>query len=79
MSCELLITSGTRERERGGGEAVEREIKMMMAPQIVGVLLKKPGQQSHPRFPPLDPQETKIRGELRVLCTGVHKDMYVYI
>lgn len=35
----------------------------MMAPQVVGVLLKKPGQQSHPRFPPLDPQETKIRGE----------------
>ncbi|KAG7209822.1 hypothetical protein KM043_011432 [Ampulex compressa] len=38
----------------------------MMAPQIVGVLLKKPGQQNHPRFPPLDPQETKIRGELYV-------------
>ncbi|EZA61514.1 hypothetical protein X777_07847, partial [Ooceraea biroi] len=29
------------------------------------VLLKKPGQQTHPRLPPLDPQETKIRGELR--------------
>ncbi|XP_053997407.1 uncharacterized protein LOC128886495 [Hylaeus anthracinus] len=39
---------------------------MMMAPQVVGVLLKKPGQQGHPRFPPLDPQETKIRGELYV-------------
>ncbi|XP_006564958.2 uncharacterized protein LOC100578813 [Apis mellifera] len=43
---------------------------MMMAPQIVGVLLKKPGQQSHPRFPPLDPQETKIRGELYVEDLG---------
>lgn len=42
----------------------------MMAPQIVGVLLKKPGQQSHPRFPPLDPQETKIRGELYVEDLG---------
>ncbi|XP_058797265.1 uncharacterized protein LOC131667686 [Phymastichus coffea] len=42
---------------------------MMMAPQVVGVLLKKPGQQpqtSHPRIPPIDPQETKIRGELYV-------------
>ncbi|XP_031787225.1 uncharacterized protein LOC100678782 [Nasonia vitripennis] len=44
---------------------------MMMAPQVVGVLLKKPGQQQpsaglHPRIPPLDPQETKIRGELYV-------------
>jgi hypothetical protein len=39
---------------------------MMMAPQVVGVLLKKPGQQQSvthlPRIPPLDPQETKIRG-----------------
>ena len=43
---------------------------MMMAPQVVGVLLKKPGQQSHPRFPPLDPQETKIRGELYVEDLG---------
>ncbi|KAK2577193.1 hypothetical protein KPH14_003344 [Odynerus spinipes] len=38
----------------------------MMAPQVVGVLLKKPGQQNHPRIPPLDRQETKIRGELYV-------------
>ncbi|XP_017875537.1 uncharacterized protein LOC108622272 [Ceratina calcarata] len=43
---------------------------MMMAPQVVGVLLKKPGQQSHPRFQPLDPQETKIRGELYVEDLG---------
>ncbi|XP_076635468.1 uncharacterized protein LOC143348751 isoform X2 [Colletes latitarsis] len=43
---------------------------MMMAPQVVGVLLKKPGQQDHPRFPPLDPQETKIRGELYVEDLG---------
>ncbi|XP_078034960.1 uncharacterized protein LOC144468995 [Augochlora pura] len=43
---------------------------MMMAPQVVGVLLKKPGQQSQPRFPPLDPQETKIRGELYVEDLG---------
>lgn len=41
-----------------------------MAPQVVGVLLKKPGQQGHPRFPPLDPQETKIRGELYVEDLG---------
>lgn len=46
-----------RRRDRGF-------VRMMMAPQVVGVLLKKPGQQSHPRFPPLDSQETKIRGEL---------------
>ncbi|XP_012274143.1 uncharacterized protein LOC105696324 [Orussus abietinus] len=39
---------------------------MMMAPQVVGVLLKKPGQQAHPRVGSLDPQETKIRGELYV-------------
>ncbi|XP_047356973.1 uncharacterized protein DDB_G0287625-like isoform X1 [Vespa velutina] len=39
---------------------------MMMAPQVVGVLLKKPGQQNHPRITPLDRQETKIRGELYV-------------
>ncbi|CAL7933294.1 unnamed protein product [Xylocopa violacea] len=43
---------------------------MMAPPQVVGVLLKKPGQQSHPRFPPLDPQETKIRGELYVEDLG---------
>ena len=43
---------------------------MMMAPQVVGVLLKKPGQQNHPRFPPLNPQETKIRGELHVEDLG---------
>jgi len=36
---------------------------MMPPPQVVGVLLKKPGQQTHPRLPPLDPQETKIKGE----------------
>lgn len=36
---------------------------MMPPPQVVGVLLKKPGQQTHPRLPPLDQQETKIRGE----------------
>lgn len=53
---------------------------MMMAPKVVGVLLKKPGQKlkaqqqkqqkadapagsQHPGIPPLDPQETKIRGE----------------
>jgi len=35
----------------------------MPPPQVVGVLLKKPGQQTHPRLPPLDPQETKIRGK----------------
>lgn len=28
--------------------------------------MKKPGQQTHPRLPPLDPQETKIKGELYV-------------
>ncbi|TGZ48549.1 uncharacterized protein [Temnothorax longispinosus] len=39
---------------------------MMPPPQVVGVLLKKPGQQTHPRLPPLDPQETKIKGELYV-------------
>lgn len=39
---------------------------MMPPPQVVGVLLKKPGQQTHSRLPPLDPQETKIRGELYV-------------
>ena len=44
------------------GERNRGFVKMMMAPQVVGVLLKKPGQQNHPRFPPLDPQETKIRG-----------------
>lgn len=38
----------------------------MPPPQVVGVLLKKPGQQTHPRLPPLDPQETKIKGELYV-------------
>ncbi|XP_024939020.1 uncharacterized protein LOC107266000 [Cephus cinctus] len=43
---------------------------MMMAPQVVGVLLKKPGQQRHPHVPPLDPQETKIRGELYVEDLG---------
>ncbi|XP_076763575.1 uncharacterized protein LOC143430977 [Xylocopa sonorina] len=43
---------------------------MMAPPQVVGVLLKKPGQLSHPRFPPLDPQETKIRGELYVEDLG---------
>ncbi|XP_066597602.1 uncharacterized protein [Prorops nasuta] len=43
---------------------------MMMAPQVVGVLLKKPGQQNHPRIPPLDPQEIKIRGELYVEDLG---------
>lgn len=36
---------------------------MMPPPQVVGVLLKKPGQQSNPRLPPLDPQETKIKGK----------------
>lgn len=36
---------------------------MMPPPQVVGVLLKKPGQQTHPRLPPLDPQETKIKGK----------------
>ncbi|XP_043280726.1 uncharacterized protein DDB_G0287625-like [Venturia canescens] len=39
---------------------------MMAPPQVVGVLLKKPGQHNNPRAPPLDPQETKIRGELYV-------------
>ncbi|XP_072760460.1 uncharacterized protein [Anoplolepis gracilipes] len=39
---------------------------MMPPPQVVGVLLKKPGQQTHPRLPPLDQQETKIKGELYV-------------
>lgn len=43
-----------------------------MAPQIVGVLLKKPGQQTHPRLPPLDPQETKIKGE-RVFAESCKK------
>ncbi|XP_011297425.1 uncharacterized protein [Fopius arisanus] len=43
---------------------------MMMAPQVVGVLLKKPGQQNHPRVRPMDPQETKIRGELYVEDLG---------
>lgn len=54
---ELML----RERE----DALGKEARMMMAPQIVGVLLKKPGQQTHPRLPPLDPQETKIKGEFR--------------
>lgn len=53
---ELML----RERDEA---RLARETKMMMAPQIVGVLLKKPGQQTHPRLPPLDPQETKIKGE----------------
>ncbi|XP_011634027.1 uncharacterized protein LOC105425127 [Pogonomyrmex barbatus] len=39
---------------------------MMPPPEVVGVLLKKPGQRTHPRLPSLDPQETKIRGELYV-------------
>jgi len=41
---------------------------MMPPPQVVGVLLKKPGQQTHPRLPPLDPQETKIRGKSHLSC-----------
>lgn len=40
-----------------------------MAPQVVGVLLKKPGQQNHPRITPLDRQETKIRGEFPFLIS----------
>jgi len=40
---------------------------MMPPPQVVGVLLKKPGQQTHPRLPPLDPQETKIKGKFIIL------------
>ncbi|XP_043510053.1 uncharacterized protein LOC122528708 [Frieseomelitta varia] len=53
------------------GERNRRFVRMMMTPpQVVGVLLKKPGQQNHPRFPPLDPQETKIRGELYVEDLG---------
>ncbi|XP_046752478.1 probable serine/threonine-protein kinase nek3 [Diprion similis] len=47
---------------------------MMAPPQVVGVLLKKPGQRedslTHPRVPPLDPQEIKIRGELYVENLG---------
>ncbi|XP_012267593.2 uncharacterized protein LOC105692751 isoform X1 [Athalia rosae] len=47
---------------------------MMAPPQVVGVLLKKPGQhddpQPHPRVPPTDPQEIKIRGELYVEDLG---------
>lgn len=37
--------------------------KMIVTPpQIVGALLKKPGQKSHLHIPSLDHQETKIRG-----------------
>ncbi|XP_034951420.1 probable serine/threonine-protein kinase MARK-A [Chelonus insularis] len=45
---------------------------MMMAPQVVGVLLKKPGQQNHPcaPLPSLAPPDTKIRGELYVEDLG---------
>ncbi|XP_008550796.1 uncharacterized protein LOC103573465 [Microplitis demolitor] len=42
---------------------------MMMAPKVVGVLLKKPGQQNH-CVASFDPQDTKIRGELYVEDLG---------
>lgn len=63
---ELML----RERE----EALGKEAKMMMAPQIVGVLLKKPGQQTHPRLPPLDPQETKIKGKHLAFSSSVARE-----
>lgn len=73
LTEETTAERGMRESERYDGrrelmlrereEALGKEARMMMAPQIVGVLLKKPGQQTHPRLPPLDPQETKIKGE----------------
>ncbi|XP_014477430.1 PREDICTED: uncharacterized protein LOC106745925 [Dinoponera quadriceps] len=66
---ELML----RERE----EALGKEARMMMAPQIVGVLLKKPGQQTHPRLPPLDPQETKIKGELYVEDLGERRTVSI--
>ncbi|XP_011696114.1 PREDICTED: uncharacterized protein LOC105454874 [Wasmannia auropunctata] len=50
---------------------------MMPPPQIVGVLLKKPGQQTHPRLPPLDPQETKIKGELFVEDLGERRTVSI--
>ncbi|XP_012218265.2 uncharacterized protein [Linepithema humile] len=50
---------------------------MMPPPQVVGVLLKKPGQQTHPRLPPLDPQETKIKGELYVEDLGERRTVSI--
>ncbi|XP_018398804.1 PREDICTED: uncharacterized protein LOC108776630 [Cyphomyrmex costatus] len=50
---------------------------MMPLPQVVGVLLKKPGQQTHPRLPPLDPQETKIKGELYVEDLGERRTVSI--
>lgn len=46
-------------------------VRMMMAPQVVGVLLKKPGQQNHPRVPSFDQQDTKIRGMILFIIHNI--------